>query len=203
MVSWLDRLTRVLSQYSGRDKSLRTLHFILLLSANHLKDRAKGQHLLALAKQLSAARLVFRQFNLAAMINAAVQLTRASRTDFVDFLLQVAVTIAYTIFGVVELLAWLADAKLLSLDAARLFRYCLYLWLGALAAGMFRLLRNMTNKSDVQFDDEKLTFLGYVSDFISGFASLPFGVLWAGRLTSTQTTTLSLIASLIALYKCF
>lgn len=51
--------------------------------------QAKGQHLLALAKQLSAARLVFRQFNHAAMINAAVQLTRASRTDFVDFLLQV------------------------------------------------------------------------------------------------------------------
>lgn len=39
MASWLDRLTRVLSQYSARDKSLRTLHSILILFANHLKDR--------------------------------------------------------------------------------------------------------------------------------------------------------------------
>ncbi|VDM43807.1 unnamed protein product [Toxocara canis] len=203
MPVWLDRLVRVLSQYSGRDKSIRALYFIVVLYANRLKDQAKAQQLLALAKQLSAARLVFRQFNHAAMLNNVIQLTRASRADLIDFLLQVAVTSAYAVYGVVELLAWLADARFISLDATRLFRYCLFLWLGALMVTTLRLLRTIISKSDTQCDDEKLLLIGQTSDFISGFASLPFNALWAGRLSSTQRAIFSLIASLIALYKCF
>ncbi|VDK45616.1 unnamed protein product [Anisakis simplex] len=204
MVVTLDDLVRILSQYSGRDKTLRIAYSILILYATHIRDEVKSKRLLALSKQLRSARLVLKQFNHAAALHAAVQLTHCSREDLVDFLLQVLARNVNLIHGFVESLAWLADANIISLDAVRLFGVCKYLWMVVLFSSIIRLSRILLRKGAlIKCCDETITLLGQVFDFVSVVSALPSNILWAGRLNSTQTTTFSLIASLIALYRCF
>lgn len=58
------------------------------------------------------------------------------------------VTGVYTVYGIVECVAWLADAKLINGDSVKLFRYCLYLWLTALFAGIVRQVRVLVRKGE-------------------------------------------------------
>ncbi|WKX91356.1 hypothetical protein Q1695_009865 [Nippostrongylus brasiliensis] len=196
----LDDITRVLSSYAGRDKALRSLSFLLTLRA---QTSPRKDLVLALAKQCSAARLVLRQFNHPSMLKSCQQLLQTKPSDPVDYACSATVTGVYTVYGVVELLAWLSDAKLVAMDAARLWRWCLYLWLTALVAGIIRQIRLIAKKGLEKASDEVLTLTALASDFMAGVNSLPQKFLWAGKLSPSQSATLSLIASLIGLYRVF
>ncbi|PIO64485.1 hypothetical protein TELCIR_13884 [Teladorsagia circumcincta] len=139
----IDDLTRVLSTYAGRDKAVRSLYFLLTLKA-HSSD--KKDEILALAKQCSAARLVLRQFNHPSMIKSLRQILTSRPPDSIDYACSATVTGAYTVYGIVELLAWLSDAKMIAMDSARLWRWCLYLWITALVAGIIRQIRSVSKK---------------------------------------------------------
>ncbi|KAK6728783.1 hypothetical protein RB195_006059 [Necator americanus] len=117
----LDNLARVLSSYAGRDKVVRSLAFFLILKAQSSPNK---EALLALAKQCSAARLVLRQFNHPSMIKSCQQLLTTEPTDPVDYACSTAVTGVYTVYGFVEMFAWLADAKIVAMDAGSLYRWC-------------------------------------------------------------------------------
>ncbi|CAD6184346.1 unnamed protein product [Caenorhabditis auriculariae] len=202
----VDHLAQLLGSYAGRDKALRALAFYLQLKSTTSPENAK--ELLGLAKQLSSARLVMRQFNHPSMIIACRQTLSLLRTgkvgrsvDVVDFGAAAAVTGIYTVYGFVELLAWLSDAKLLPFNAVRLFQYCLYMWLAALLAGIIRQLRLIATKGLLKGQQDVITLIGLVCDFVSGANSLPAGVLWAGKLRLRQTAWLSLVASVIGFYK--
>ncbi|PAV83384.1 hypothetical protein WR25_16118 [Diploscapter pachys] len=125
----LDSVTKALSTYPGRDKAIRSLAFYLLL---HAPGSVRQKELQALAKQLSGCRLVMRQFNHPSMIKACQMLLQTKKGDPIEYYAGAGVTIIYTVYGVAELIAWLADAGILALDAARWYRYCLYLWIGGM-----------------------------------------------------------------------
>ncbi|EPB73628.1 hypothetical protein ANCCEY_07289 [Ancylostoma ceylanicum] len=144
----LDNLTRVLTSYAGRDKFVRCLSFFLTLKAQTSPNK---DALLSLAKQCSAARL----------------LLTAESTDSVDYACSATVTGVYTVYGFVELFAWLSDAKVLAMDAARLYRWCLYLWIVALIAGIIRQIRIISKKGWEKANDDILTLVGLASDFVA------------------------------------
>ncbi|CAI4230164.1 unnamed protein product [Auanema sp. JU1783] len=205
MSTELDNITRVLTSYTGRDKALRTLCFMLHVraqSGSPLKDQ-----LIGLAKQISNARLCMRQFNHPSMFKACQHLIQNSSkpADVVDFTCHSTITGVYTVYGFVELAAWLADAKLIKIDSAPLWRWCLYLWTAALITGIFRCIRSIYKKSQEMkahmAKEDIVTLVGLTSDFASAINSLPFKFLWAGKLTPRQSATFSLIASFIGLYK--
>ncbi|CAB3407644.1 unnamed protein product [Caenorhabditis bovis] len=201
-----EHLSSVLSTYAGRDKALRSMAFYLQHRSTSSPTHSK--ELLALAKQLSAARLVMRQFNHPSMLKACQQVINTIRSDRVgtsidpiEFGAGAAVTGIYSIYGFVELFAWLSDAKILAFDSARLYRYCLYLWLVALVSGIIRQLRIISRKSIDKAKDDIITLIGLSADFISGVNSLPHKVLWAGKLSLKQSASFSLLASIIGFYK--
>lgn len=199
----IDHLTTVLSSYAGRDKAIRSLAFYLQLKSTTSPDNAK--EILGLAKQLSAARLVSRQFNHPGMLKSCRQIMQAFQTgrigDPLEFLTGAAVTGIYTVYGFVELLAWLSDAKILAFNSARLYKWCLYLWLSELINGIVRQMRVIYRKGIEKSQEDILTLVGLSSDFISGVNSLPHKILWAGKLSMRQSASFSLLASIIGFYK--
>lgn len=66
----LDRCVSVLMQHGGRDKVTRTLYYALMFVAGRSKNQSLAEKLMAMAKQLSATRLITRQFNDLPMIKA-------------------------------------------------------------------------------------------------------------------------------------
>jgi hypothetical protein len=66
------------------------------------------------------------------MFQASRDLIQDAKTcaDPVDHSLNSVITGAYTIYGLCEVIAWLADAGVITANAAKWFNYCLYLWIG-------------------------------------------------------------------------
>lgn len=50
---------------------------------------------------------------------------------------------------------------------------------------------------------DRITLVGLGADFIAGVSTLPHKFLWAGRLSKKTSAVLSLVASIVGLYKCF
>jgi hypothetical protein len=50
---------------------------------------------------------------------------------------------------------------------------------------------------------DRVTLVGLGADFIAGVSTLPHKFLWAGHLSKRTSATLSLVASVVGLYKCF
>uniref|UniRef100_A0A0K0DBB6 Putative PeRoXisome assembly factor n=1 Tax=Angiostrongylus cantonensis TaxID=6313 RepID=A0A0K0DBB6_ANGCA len=194
---YLDALASVLNTYAGRDKALRSVSFMLALKA---QSSTRKEVVLALAKQCSSARLVLRQFNHPSMIKSCWDLLTTQPTDYFEYFCTTAGTSAYTIYGVVELLAWLSDAHILALDSTQFWRWCLYLWIAALTSGIIRQMR-LISKKGLKVDKDLLTLIGLVSDFIVAIHSLPCRVLWSCKLSARHSAAFSLVASLIGFYK--
>lgn len=121
------KILRVLETYNGRDKSLRTIYFALIIWSTKIRNAEFAQRILALAKQLSLTRLVLRQLNhlplLVVLSRTRNDLEHAK--DKIDVGLNSIVTAIYTVQVFVEFSAWIADAKLIGLDAVRWFRWSL------------------------------------------------------------------------------
>ena len=118
----VDSFAHSLNSYSGRDKALRTLAFAIQFHAARPTTTKKTEWL-TLAKQMSSARLVLRQLNLPSQIKTVQHILNMEKgKDKLGFACTATVGGAYTVYWIVELLAWLSDAKMLSLDAAKLFR---------------------------------------------------------------------------------
>ena len=170
-------------------------------------DPEKAKRILAFAKQLSLARLVFRQCNHPQMFSSVkdawLQLKTSNKLDIFDYLLTSSIAGIYTIYGFTELIAWLSDAKLIVADSGKWFRWCLYLWLVALGCGIIRTIRQIMRKPIEKTKHDQITLFGFVCDFISGANSLPPGLLWSGKLTTRQSSTLSFIASAIGFWKLY
>ena len=49
--------------------------------------------------------------------------------------------------------------------------------------------------------DEFILFIALLADFIAAVNSLPKGTLWAGKLSSSQSSSLFLVASLVGIYR--
>lgn len=114
----LDSVVRVLQTYPGRDKAIRSLAFWLQLRAQTSDQK---DAILALAKQLSSARLVLRQLNHPAMIKACKHLLHHKPTDHVSFfvlfqfLLHFIFDLLFTLF-ITNLFSWIMLAMLPSLE---------------------------------------------------------------------------------------
>jgi hypothetical protein len=101
----------------------------LIILSTKVKNAEFAQHIIALAKQLSLTRLVLRQLNhlpsLVGLIRARKELQNSN--DKLDTGMNATVTAIYTVQVFVEFSAWIADAKLIGLDAVKWFRWALYL----------------------------------------------------------------------------
>ncbi|GMT28001.1 hypothetical protein PFISCL1PPCAC_19298, partial [Pristionchus fissidentatus] len=200
----LDSLCKSMNSYAGRDKAVRSLAFMSALEA--LSHDPPSKEWAAFAKQLSSARLVFRQFNHPGMIKGCLGLMKKAPEDEIEKYCAYTVTGVYTVYGIVEAVAWLADAKIIAGDSVKLFRWCLYMWLTALFAGIVRQVRVLARKTEWSVEkvkEDALLLVSFCCDFISGANSLPAGILWAGKLQPRTTAKLSLIASLIGFYRTF
>ncbi|CAJ0944395.1 unnamed protein product, partial [Mesorhabditis belari] len=191
----LDAILKSLGSYAGRDKALRTIYFMIQL---HAQRSLKGKEWMAIAKQMSTTRMVLRQLNGPTQYKALQALPGLSRIlDKFDFTCVSTVTVAYSIYWAVELIAWLSDSKVLPYDSVRLFRYCLYLWLVAIVAGFLKQIREVYRKRHTKGWDDLVTLLGLTCEGISAINMLPHKLLWAGKLQPKHSATLSLIASAI------
>lgn len=135
--------------------------------------------------------------------DAWLQLKTSNRLDIFDYFLTSSITGIYTVYGFTELIAWLAEAKLVVADSAKWFRWYLYLWLVALGCGIVRTIRTILRKPIEKTKNDQINLLGFVCDFIAGANSLPSGWLWSGKLTTEKTSTLSFIASAIGFWKSY
>uniref|UniRef100_A0AC34F4H0 Uncharacterized protein n=1 Tax=Panagrolaimus sp. ES5 TaxID=591445 RepID=A0AC34F4H0_9BILA len=135
--------------------------------------------------------------------DSILQLKTSNKLDIIDYILTTSVTGIYTVYGFAELIAWLSDAKIIVADSGKWFKWCLYLWLGALATGIVRTIRQILRKPFEKSKNEQITLFGFICDFISGANSLPPGMLWSGQLTPRQSATFSFIASAIGFWKLY
>lgn len=107
----------------------RTVYFSLIILSTKVKNAELAQRLFAFAKQLSLTRLVLRQLNhlplIVSLLRAKHDLQHAK--DKLDSGMNATVTFIYSIQVFVEFSAWVADAKLVDLDAPKWFRWALYL----------------------------------------------------------------------------
>lgn len=176
-----------------------------MIYASKIKDPDLQKRVMAFAKQVSNARLIFRQCNHPSMVVASQDVIDGypKPKDNFDYAMNSTVTVCYTVYGYAELIAWLADAKLLQADAAKWFRYGLYLWLVALFCGILKTIRNIIQKPWEKTKGERITLTGFLCDFVSGVNSLPAGFLWAGKLTTRQAASFSFIASAIGFWKLY
>ncbi len=60
--SMLDQVVALLNSHNGRDKAIRTVYYGLIFYAGKVRDQKLAEKLLEVAKQLSIARLIGRQF---------------------------------------------------------------------------------------------------------------------------------------------
>lgn len=101
----------------------------MIILSTKVKNADFAQHIFALAKQLSLTRLVLRQLNhlplVVSLIRARKELQNSS--DKLDTGMNATVTLIYAVQVFVEFSAWIADAKLVGLDAPKWFRWALYL----------------------------------------------------------------------------
>ncbi|GMS91693.1 hypothetical protein PENTCL1PPCAC_13868, partial [Pristionchus entomophagus] len=158
----------------------------------------------AFAKQLSTARLVFKQFNHPETLRACLRFMEKTPEDAVERYCTYTVTGVNTVYGMVESVAWLSEAKIISGDSVKLFRWCVYLWLVVLAAGIIRQGRVLARKAEWSLEKVKedvLLLISLCCDFISGANKLPPGLLWAGQLRPRTAAKLSLVSSIIGFYR--
>uniref|UniRef100_A0A0K0E912 Peroxisomal biogenesis factor 11 n=1 Tax=Strongyloides stercoralis TaxID=6248 RepID=A0A0K0E912_STRER len=205
----LPRIVRTLSTYPGRDKLVRSLYFSLVLLADKVNGKT-SEHLMILAKQLSAARMIFRQFNHFGMYKACLDTWKSiyEAKDKTDFFLGAGITGIYSVYGIVEFIGWIGDAKLIAVDSAKYYKYCLYLWICALVTGIIKGIRQIfikyLKRKDInEVREDIISTIGLTSDFIPAINSLTFPFLWSQSLPTKTTARLSLIASIIGLYKVF
>jgi hypothetical protein len=143
----IDKVLRVLNTYNGRDKTIRTAYFSLIILSTKAKNADLASRILAFAKQLSLTRLVLRQLNHFPLI---VSLLRSRRDiqnakDKLDSGLNATVTLIYLVQSFVEFGAWVADAKLIGLNAPKWYRGSLYLVLISLVIYLFSYLVDSCN----------------------------------------------------------
>ncbi|CAD5207792.1 unnamed protein product [Bursaphelenchus xylophilus] len=214
----LKEIIRVLATYNGRDKAVRCIYFSLILLSTKVGDPEIAKKIFSLAKELSKSRLIFRQLNIPSLFYTASKVPddlEHSR-DLVDTGLAGTVTWIFSVQNVIELLAYLSDHQLVSVETAKWFRWALYLWVLAMFHGLIRLAWRLRRASRQRENNElsekayqevtksdRIALLGLGSDFIAGVASLPHRFLWAGRLSKAQHAAFSLVASFVGLYKCF
>uniref|UniRef100_A0A0K0G2P1 Peroxisomal biogenesis factor 11 n=1 Tax=Strongyloides venezuelensis TaxID=75913 RepID=A0A0K0G2P1_STRVS len=205
----LQRIVRTLSTYPGRDKFVRSLYFGLILLADKVGGTT-SESIMILAKQLSAARMIFRQFNHFGMYKACLDTWKLlyEAKDKIDYSLGAGITGIYSVYGIIELIAWIGDAKLIAVDSAKYYKYCLYLWICALITGIIKGIRQIfvkyCKRKDVnEVREDIITTVGLTSDFIPAINSLSFPFLWSQKLPTKSAARLSLVASLIGLYKVF
>lgn len=127
--------------------------------------------------------------------------------QLVDDFFAATITAFFTLNAIVEFLGWIADANLISLNAARWFRYSLYCWASALILGILRHARRIHSKGwtkQITWPD-RLILIGLLADFICALNSILSIKVKRNlkKLTLLQSALLSLVASLIGFYKTF
>lgn len=127
--------------------------------------------------------------------------------QLVDDFFAATITAFFTLNAIVEFFGWIADANLISLNAARWFRYSLYCWASALILGILRHARRIHSKGwtkQITWPD-RLILIGLLADFICALNSILSIKVKRNlkKLTLLQSALLSLVASLIGFYKTF
>lgn len=181
-----------------------------------------SKNLFALAKQISRARLVFRQLGQLSMLNQIIHIfkkinklqnfllcsstQKKNDEDIGDVLLSSFITLFYTINSFVELIAWLSEAKLLKFNAAKWFHYSLLLWMGALASSAFKTIKRLPQAGWRQW----VVLIGQLADFISASSMVPNSIsrrilymIMSPLQSMALSAALSFIASSISLYRLF
>ncbi|KAL3120663.1 hypothetical protein niasHT_007955 [Heterodera trifolii] len=216
----LSDLSDLLDKFDGRDKTIRSLHFALVLVANRFRDRRKSDRLMAFAKQLSRTRLICRLFSQPSLLLSVLRIPRAFRLsrDRVDCALASSVSVLYLFCGWNELISLLAESGLVGRAKANILKFhgnALHLWVLALAFCIFRCLRQIALRlmpkanalARHQHNDRQwlrsqfISLIGFSADFVAAVNLLPRGSFWAGKLSPSQSAALHLTASVIGMFK--
>ncbi|KAL7075902.1 hypothetical protein ACQ4LE_004602 [Meloidogyne hapla] len=206
---FFERIISLLDTFGGRDKAIRTVYCSLALISTRMRDRERGEKIAAFAKQFSRARLVYRMFSQPSLILSAIKIPENwyNSTDKIETFFNTSTTLLYLICGWSETIGWLSEAKLLGRNSAKFFQLSLHLWVFALLTSIARIIRQIFMKiiqkrfQFKQIKDEFILFIALIADFIAAVNSLPKGILWAGKLNSTQSSLFFLIASIVGLYR--
>uniref|UniRef100_A0A914L2H3 Uncharacterized protein n=1 Tax=Meloidogyne incognita TaxID=6306 RepID=A0A914L2H3_MELIC len=204
---FFEQLISLLDTYTGRDKAIRTLYCSLALISTRIRDREKGEKLAAFAKQLSRARLVYRLFSQPSLIFSAIKIPQNwhNSTDKIETFFNTSTTLLYLFCGWTETIGWLSEAKILGRNSAKFFQLSLHLWVFALLTSIARCIRQIFIKIIQRkfklIKDEFILFIALTADFVAAVNSLPKGILWAGKLNSSQNSLIFLIASIVGIYR--
>ncbi|KAI1708265.1 sre G protein-coupled chemoreceptor domain-containing protein [Ditylenchus destructor] len=202
-----------LMAFSQEEEREITLYFGLVLVSTKINRAVFAKHLLGLARQLSQARLVWRQLSHFSLIRATRNIPQEVRDspDPTDSMLASSMTLFFVANALIEFVAWIADAKLIAQDAGRWFRYSLFCWIAALITGIIKCVRRIHNEDFEKTKGDQLQLVAYVADLLPALNALPvirFPVLRrkslvTSKLTQFQSAFLSLVASAIGFYRLF
>ncbi|KAF7636055.1 hypothetical protein Mgra_00004503 [Meloidogyne graminicola] len=203
---FFERIVSLLETFAGRDKAIRTLYCTLSLISTKIQNEEINEKIVAFAKQLSKARLVFRMFSQPSLFLSAIRISENWRNsiDHIETFLNSWSNILYLICGWTEIIGWLSEAKLLKKNSAKFFQLSLHLWVLALLTNIIRCIRQILIKIIYKkhkifklIKDDFISLIALTSDFIAAINSFPKGILWAGKLSSSKSCSLFLIASII------
>ncbi|XP_037799073.1 peroxisomal membrane protein 11C-like isoform X1 [Penaeus monodon] len=198
----LQSFVKVLESYRGREKTMRTLQYGLLLISPLASERV-GESFKILSSQLGMTRVVLRLFDDLPMLQYSLSTgTGHKDEDVIVRTLRVLNNVVDQIYFPVEHFAWARDMKMVRGNSAALWNASLVLWGLSLLLTIIRSLRQVSlirqqrkganrdriEKLNEQHDEELLTVIMQASDLLNALNWMPKRP-WANPFPAWQVRT--------------
>ncbi|XP_787142.3 peroxisomal membrane protein 11C [Strongylocentrotus purpuratus] len=221
---FLVETTKLLQTYSGRDKVIRTVTYLLLMLSGISKSNENSKKLLTVSLQLSLCRTILRLFDDLPMLSYTLSygLGRGERSTLMQVVGVVKNMVDQTFF-VLEHIAWAADNQLIRIQSERWWHLSVTAWLVSMSLGVIKssggvmdLQRqrkiaflqakssqdgNVLRASDLTKEQTRIV-LGMLADgcdMCNAIHWMPAGFLWSNKLPNRWVGLFGTISSLIKL----
>ncbi|XP_068247052.1 peroxisomal membrane protein 11C-like [Palaemon carinicauda] len=209
----LQDFVSVLESYRGREKTMRTVQYGLLLITPFAQKNTRAAAEVVSA-QLGSARVILRLFDDLSMLQYSFSYGFGKRgEDQTQRVLKLANNIVDVLYYPVEHIAWLQDVKVLRGKSERLWNLCIVIWAISLSLTIIRSLHQISilkqqkekmpeeeRRIEVKYTEEYLTLAMQGADLLNAINWLPCRP-WCKPFSSWQVGLLGLTSSLIGFRK--
>lgn len=218
----LEKTTKFLETYRGRDKILRTLSYVSKFAAGVAKDPKRAAQYDNFSSQLSACRAALRLLDDVPMIAYVFEygLGRKEKDPYIQAI-NVVSNVVDLLFYPVDHMSWAIDHQVIVSNDSRWGTASTVCWIISLYLSILKATRQLhtitEEKLQLKGDEEVvrettkelnqqqknllLNTLKYSADIIFAIHYLPDGILWSGRLKKWHVGALGSFSSLVGLYQ--
>ncbi|XP_064088547.1 peroxisomal membrane protein 11C-like isoform X1 [Macrobrachium nipponense] len=210
----LQDFVSVLESYRGREKTMRTVQYGLLLMTPFTQKNTRVAAE-AISAQLGSARVILRLFDDLSMLQYSLSYGLGKRgEDRTQRLLKLVNNIFDMLYYPVEHIAWLQDMKVLRGKSQGLWNLCIVIWAISLSLTIVRALHQISilkqqkaktsdeerRRIEARHVEEYLTVIMQGSDLLNAINWLPWRP-WSKPFASWQVGLLGLTSSIIGFRK--